>query len=443
MKYAFNLTLASLLAFSLLASGCKDSHNHDHDDHSGHSHAEGDGHDHGPKKPTPAATPAKPDAGHDDHNHDDHQDEIRLTPQAIERWNITLAQAKVQPLTETFTVPARVSYNLEAIAHVGSLTSGRVSAIHARTGDQVKQGDVLLEISSPELGQAQSDFLQKRAAITAAESSLRIATTLHDNAKKLHQDTQGIALSEVQKREADMLTADAALKAAHNAIAAAKNHLLLAGMDEPAIHKLIETDSIDPRVLIRSPLTGRVIDRSVAPGEAISADRDALFIIANLDTLWVLADVPESYIGKVEKQGLVTIHAPASPQRKIQGTISHIAPELDPATRTLSVRIEISHAESLLKPGMFVQADITSGDKGAPILAIPESAMQTIEGQPCIFVPVPGEPNTFTKRVIKLGPQVGRLLPVVDGLKEGETFVATGSFILKADLGKSGAGHEH
>jgi len=443
---ALTTSLCMLALIALPLTGCKDHHDHHDHDHASHAHHDHDGHDHGHPHQPPAAKAAAssqpaPAASHDDSK--DHADEIRLTSQAMERWNITLAKAGKQQLAEVFTVPARVSYNLDHVAHVGSLVSGRVSAIHARNGDDVTQGSVLLEITSPELGQVQSDYLQKHAAIAIAESTLHIVTTLHDNARKLHQESQGIALSEVQKREADMLMAQASLDSARHALTAVKNQLMLMGMDDASIARLLETRQIDPKLEVRTPITGRVIQRSVTLGEAVSPDRDALLTIANLDTLWVLADVPERYVGKAARQDAVTIHTPGLPDRTVQGQISHIASELDPATRTLEVRIEISRADALLKPGMFVHADITLGQQDEAALAIPESAVQTIDGQSCVFVPIPGEPFTFQKRVVKLGPQVGRLLPVISGLKEGESFVATGSFILKAELGKAGAGHEH
>ena len=121
-----------------------------------------------------------------------------------------------------------------------------------------------------------------------------------------------------------------------------------------------------------------------------------------------------------------------------------IDPALDPSTRTAKVRIEVSDPRGRLKPEMFAEATIfPRADSVETVLAIPNEAVQTVEGSPAVFVPVVGEANTFAKRTIRIGPVVGGMVPVLSGLEEGERYVASGSFILKAELGKSGAAHEH
>ena len=118
--------------------------------------------------------------------------------------------------------------------------------------------------------------------------------------------------------------------------------------------------------------------------------------------------------------------------------MTYLAPSLNTATRTGQVRIEVKNGRSALKPGMFAQVEIEmTSDKTEAVLAVPEAAVQTIEGETIVFVPVEGEPNTFTKRAVKVGRPIGRMVPVVSGLKEGEKYVVSGSFILKAELGKS------
>jgi cobalt-zinc-cadmium efflux system membrane fusion protein len=100
-----------------------------------------------------------------------------------------------------------------------------------------------------------------------------------------------------------------------------------------------------------------------------------------------------------------------------------------------------------LKPGMFAQVEIVATDpanpEAAPMVAVPDEAVQTVEGGPAVFVPVKGEPNTFAKRAVTVGPSVGGLVPILGGLVEGEEFVVAGTFILKAELGKGSAAHEH
>lgn len=461
-------SIAVLLTAALLVGGCKDSHSasetHDHAEHAGHEHGEKEdhaGHDHDKPKPAKTATNAHDHAGHDDHDdhdhkkpapaagqdkhadHDDHVDEVTLTPQAIKRWNITLAKAQKATLTNHISVPARVSYNLEAIAHVGSLASGKVAALHARVGEQVKQGQPLCEIMSPELGQAQSDFLLKQSAINAVHASLRVAQTLHENARKLHEQSQGIALSEVQKREVDVLALQGSLQSAQGSRDAASNLLTLLGMNDADVVTLAKTGKINPSVIITSPITGRIIERFASLGESIGPDHDALFVVADMSTFWVLADVPEFFASQIQLGAAASIWPVSEEPASIQSKVRYIASELAQQTRTLAMRLEIPGDEPSLRPGMFVKVELTTHSNDKPVLAIADSGVQMVENQTSVFVPVQGEPNTFAKRVVKLGQATGRQRAVLEGLVEGESYVITGSFILKADLGKAGAAHEH
>ena len=115
---------------------------------------------------------------------------------------------------------------------------------------------------------------------------------------------------------------------------------------------------------------------------------------------------------------------------------------LDEATRTAEVRVDVRDAKGL-RPGMYAQAEVVMGEAQAPVLAIPQDAVQTVEGGPAVFVPVPNEENTFAKRAVRLGTPVGSMIPILAGLVEGEPYVSSGSFLLKAELGKAGAAHEH
>jgi cobalt-zinc-cadmium efflux system membrane fusion protein len=122
-----------------------------------------------------------------------------------------------------------------------------------------------------------------------------------------------------------------------------------------------------------------------------------------------------------------------------------MAPSLDADTRTVQVRIVVPNPRGSLRPGMFARADLTprATTDAAAVLVVPEESVQTIEAKPSVFVPVEGEPNTFATRVVKVGRPVGGMVPVESGLNEGEQVVVSGTFILKAELGKAGAAHEH
>jgi cobalt-zinc-cadmium efflux system membrane fusion protein len=397
----------------------------------GHAHADVDEH-----------------AGHDhEHVGDEHRDEVTLTPEAIERYGVRVEQASLRKLEPTFLAPARVAFNAEAMAHVGSPLPGRVVELRVRLGDIVSKGDVLLVVESPELGEAQSDFLQKRIIAQTTVASVDLAKNALDRATRLFEQNRGIALDEVQKREVEFKSAQAALQTAQSAAVAAENKLHLLGMDQAAVEKLAETGEVNPRFTIAAPLPGRVVEREVTLGELVSPEKEALIVLADTTTLWVLADVPEARLPEVAIGAAAWLRSGAVEGHKHEGTVSYISPMVDPRTRSAQVRVAVQCEHGALWPGMFVQVEITATDRAnpdpAPVVAIPEEALQTIEAAASIFVPAPHEPNTFVRRPVSVGKPVAGLVPVHAGLVEGESFVAAGSFILKAELGKASAEHAH
>jgi cobalt-zinc-cadmium efflux system membrane fusion protein len=381
----------------------------------------------------------------DEHQHaEEHADEVKLTAEAVRQHGVTLGTVIRRVLAPTFTAPARVSFNTEAVAHVGSVLNGRAVEIKVKVGDVVNKGDDLLVVESPELGQTQSEYLQKRTDLAVALAAVEPAKHAYERAKKLYDQSQGIALGEVQKREAEMKAAEGNALSAKAAAVAALNRLLLLGMSKDEVKQLEENGTLNPRLSVRSPISGQVIEREVTLGELVSPDKEALAVIADMSTLWVVADVPEAKLNEVTVGSEARVQSAAT-TRPFIGRVTHIAPQIDTNTRTGKVRIEVSNPKGF-RPGMFARAELSGGGEGAaaePVLAVPDEAVQTVEGSPAVFIPVKGEENTFAKRAISIGTPVGGYVPVVNGLAEGDSIVIGGSFILKADLGKSGAAHEH
>lgn len=370
--------------------------------------------------------------------------QVKLTPEAVRDSGIRVSRVGLTTPERMMVVPARVSFNPEAMAHVGSPLRGRAVEVMAKLGDKVNTGDVLLVVDSPELGEAQLDLFQKRVAEVAAQPHVELAQSAHDRAKKLYDENRGISLTELQKREGELKTAQSALTTAKAAVTSAANRLLLLGMDAQAIDELARGQQVRPSLAIRAPIAGRVVQREVTLGELVGPDREALLVLADTSSLWVLAEVPETRLSEVALDAPAAITLASLNHQVFHGKVVYIAASLNPVTRTATVRLEVADEKQALRAGMFAQAQITLGPPGdaPPVLAVPEQAIQTIEGKPVVFVAA-DEPNTFVKRSVKVGPVVGRMVPILDGLKEGEPIVVSGSFILKADLGKAGAAHEH
>lgn len=427
---------AAVMTLTLLA-GCK-------------KHTEGDGHDHGSKPPAKADGHAGHDHGSEGGGAEAHADEVKLTAEAIERYGVKVQPAQLWALKPTFVAPARVGFNTDAMAHVGSPLRGRAVELKVRLGDTVKRGDALLVVESPELGEAQNDFFQKRIAAQSASPAVDLARVAWERAKALLEQSQGISLTEVQKREAEYRAAVASQRAAEAAVVGSENRLHLLGMSQASVEELAKTGEISPRYTVHAPIDGQVVQREVTLGELVSPDREAIMVLADLSKVWVLANVSEAKLAEIAVGAKAWVKVGASDSKPLEGQVAFISPMVDMTTRTAQVRIEVATKDLPVRPGMFAQVEIvTSAAAGAggaeptPVIAVPDVAVQTVEGGPALFVPVEGEPNTFAKRAVTIGKTVGGLVPIYSGLVEGERFVAAGTFILKADLGKGSAAHEH
>jgi cobalt-zinc-cadmium efflux system membrane fusion protein len=376
---------------------------------------------------------------------DAHGSEVKLTPEAVRRYGIRTGTAKKHKLASTFVAPARVTLNAETTAVVGSIVQGRAVELKVRVGDTVKKGDELLVVESTELGEAQSDYVQKRTIVTGATATVEPARSAAERAKALYEKSQGISLTELQKRETEFAAAQNALLTAKAAADAAMNKLLLLGMTPDAVEEMANTGKLNPLFVVRAPISGVVIERLITLGELVKPDRDKLLMLADMSTLWVMADVPEARLREVAVGGKVTISVGAVGDQTYEGKVSQVGLSVDPATRTVPVRVEVK-AEPLLKPGMFAQVEIASAARGErgdePALALPDGTVQTVDGNTAVFVPVKGEPNTYAARIVSVGAPVGGLVPIISGLNEGERIVTAGTFILKADLGKGSAKDE-
>jgi len=340
-------------------------------------------------------------------------------------------------MSGALTAPALISFNQDAIAHVGTQVDGRISELKVRLGDMVATGDVLLIIDSMRLGELQGDFLQRKTAVDAAAATAGVARAAADRAERLMGE-KGISQGEWERRDGERKAAVGALKAAEAALTAAENYLRLSGMTSAEIDQLARSGRIQPRCSIRAPISGVITRRDVMLGEMVGPDRDALIVIANMDTMWALADVPENRLSEVQPGAAAAITIDALNARAFTGRVTHIAAEIDPRTRTARVLIELHDSEDL-KAGMFAQAMFNGAATDEPdggVIAVPDSAVHQYEGRPSVFVALPGEPGTFSARPVTVGPASGTLVPVLAGLDEGAEVVVDGAFLIKAELAK-------
>jgi len=298
-------------------------------------------------------------------------------------------------------------------ADLTALVRGRVTEVYVDVGHNVTKGQVLALLDSKELGEAQATYLKAMAKLREAE------TALH-RAEYLHREGAG-SLAILQKREAEALTANAEKLEA-------RARLELLGMDRRDIERLSQTKRIISQVPVFAPFDGRVLSRSITRGELLELG-GKLFEVADLSSVWAVAHVPERDVSLVDESRTVDILVPAYPDRVFQGTVEHTSDVLDPATRTMRVRIVVPNPDRKLKPEMFatVRIPLTQPDGS---LHIDTDAVQR-EGRET-FVFVRTGPQQFERRPIRVGEENGDRILVLDGLREYDEVVTEGAFTLKA-----------
>ncbi|MBA5871260.1 MAG: efflux RND transporter periplasmic adaptor subunit [Nitrospira sp. CR2.1] len=345
---------------------------------------------------------------------------VRLTAEEIKSAGII-----VQPVTrsEFRTIrdfPGTVEPNEHALAEITTLVRGRVIDVYADLGREVKGGTLLALLYSSELGMAQSAYLKATAKLNVAERAFRRAELL------LKEKVIGVA--ELQRREGEMLSLRAELREA-------RDRLLILGLTDEDLRNLDRNHTIRSHVPVVAPFDGRIIARNLTKGEVVETT-EKLFVVADLTDVWVTAVIPEKDIPYIRPDQTgsgqsVEVHVAAYPGQAFQGRITYVGDVLDPATRTMRLRLELPNPERKLKPAMYATVRVYS-EPEANALLIPVSAVQRDRDRQFVFVE--REPAIFEARDVKLGSSNGREIKVLDGLLEGESIVTNGAFVLKSEL---------
>jgi len=311
--------------------------------------------------------------------------------------------------------PATIQANHNELAEVTALIRGRVVKVSVDVGQDVKKGTLLAMLHSVELGVAEGDYLK-------AEARLHEAEMAHLRAKELYEN-KAVSLAELQRREAAMKTTQAEVRET-------RNRLDLLGVPKNEIERLARELTIKADVPLRAPFDGRVIMRNLTRGEVVETDQQ-LFTVANLSDVWVIANVPEKDVAFVRKNERVEMVAAAYPHALFHGTITYIGDVLDPATRTMRVRITAPNPDRLLKPEMFALVRVLASPAAAA-LSVPLVAVQKKPAGAIVFVEK-GD-GVFEARPVLVGEEHGDSIIILEGLKEGERVVTTGSFALKSEM---------
>ncbi|MDE3040907.1 MAG: efflux RND transporter periplasmic adaptor subunit [Nitrospirota bacterium] len=316
--------------------------------------------------------------------------------------------------------PALVQPNQRAMADITTLVRGRVVDVYADLGQQVEANALLAILYSSDLGLAQSAYLKARAKLHVAEQA-------YERAKFLLQE-KVIGEAEAQRRQAELLSMQAE---AHES----RDRLKLLGMKGDDFLRLGRSRDIQSHVPIVAPFAGRIIGRNLTRGEVVETT-EKLFVIADLSEVWVLANIPErdiAFVHAIHASGGRTaeVRINAYPKEVMTGTITYVGDVLDPATRTMQLRLELPNPDGRLKPEMFATISLAS-EPQPDQLAVPDAALQQDQGRTFVFVQ--RDADSYEAREVQVGESNGSFTTILGGLNEGDPVVTHGAFLLKSEL---------
>ncbi|HTY65667.1 MAG TPA: efflux RND transporter periplasmic adaptor subunit [Alphaproteobacteria bacterium] len=350
---------------------------------------------------------------------------IRVTERQMSQFDIAPVAAHEFHIQKDAV--GQIAFNEDATTPVVPPFSGRVIRLLAKLGDDVKRGMPLLEIESPEVVQAQNDLVAAVQAARKSKAQLLLAQQALARARELFAASAG-SKRDLEQGETGYASADFDNRAADAALAASRNRLRLLGRSDAEIASLERDQTVNPTITITAPIDGTVVSRKIGPGQYVRADNtDPLYLIADLSTMWLDANVAERDIGLVHAGQDVGVTVSAFPDRSFKARITYVGASSDPVTHRIVVRSEVSNADRLLKPQMFARFRIDTG-KNLETPAIPVDAVVQTEDVTTCWVEV--EPRVFQERRIKVGLQQDGLVQVLDGLKPGERVATRGALFL-------------
>jgi RND family efflux transporter MFP subunit len=351
---------------------------------------------------------------------------VPLSQEAVQRAGLVVSPVTSGALNTTVRLPGVVEPNAYTQVVVTPLVTGRITRVSVALGDRVRRGQTMAHIYSPELADAQTLYISARAMLDAHERELQRTHKLADIGAASRQELERI------HAEHESQTA---------AVETARSRLELLGMPTSAIQALASGNSVNAVINVPAPSDGIVTERAGNAGLNVEP-ATKLFTVADLSTVWVVADVYEKDLSQVRVGTDASIGASALPQVALSGRVSYIDPQISTETRTAKVRIEVPNPRGELRFGMYVDVTvITAGPEGVPTIS--RRAVQNVGNRTVVYIADPKTSGSYIEREVHLGAVSGEQVEVTAGLSPGDRIVTDGSFFVRAErerLGLRGTG---
>jgi len=346
---------------------------------------------------------------------------IKLSAEQIAALRIEVAPAGPGNLLRTVRVPGNVMMDPDRIGHVPAKVIGTVVELRKRLGDAVQKGEVVAHLESREVADAKSEFL-------TAGANLELQTTLIERERSLFEKKISAEQQFLRAENAFSLS-----KLRHDL---ARQKLSALDVDEAEIAELPKQPVANMRrYALRSPISGRVIERRVDLGAPVGGDQQEkeIYVVADLSSVWVELVTSAPDLALLKEGDGITIED--STRAKATGKTIFISPMVSKETRTTRVIVSLDNTDGRWRPGSFVGANIPVDQRAVPLL-LPRNAVQMIDGKFMAFVQVP---EGFEARAVQAGAITEDAVEVIGGLKPGEIVAVLNTFVLKSDLGKAKA----
>jgi cobalt-zinc-cadmium efflux system membrane fusion protein len=351
---------------------------------------------------------------------------VALSDDQIRDAGITVTQVSGGMLKRHFLAPGSLIPDADHIGRVSVRVLATVSELRKRIGDNVVKGEIVAAIESREVADAKSEYLATRL-------THELQQTLFARLKTL---VESRTVSENEFLRARLTANDAQIK-----VDSARQKLFALGLSEGEIADLPNQPPESLRKqFLRSPIAGRVSERRVDLGGLIGREgqESELFVIVNLDDIWVDLAVSPEDIASLREDAPITIRA-IGIEGETRAQVIFVSPLLDRETRNARVIATMPNGDHRWKPGTFVTAEIPLGGAAAKVL-VSKQALQTSQGKPTVFVRTA---NGFEARPVRTGREDDEDIEILDGLSVGETVAVANTFTLKAELEKADAEHGH